>query len=206
MLKLTSNIQCIASQSQHIKPSIQAFFPFSISSLLFFVVVFFYQKTKKKTHKRKREHGVCHTVALPFILKSILWQKKNYGNLNISPCKNIIFKNSSRRNQNPSRYYNSITNLQFNTSQNIIFQNPSYKNRPITQGPKSLKLLPILFNESTHNILALVGPTKFWGHKLGKGTWAIGSHKIQVTQVLDVTIWQRSWAMALGPCAHIRFR
>jgi hypothetical protein len=26
-----------------------------------------------------------------------------------------------------------------------------------TQGPKSLKLLPILYNESTHNILALVG-------------------------------------------------
>jgi hypothetical protein len=36
--------------------------------------------------------GVCHTVALPFTLKSILRQKKNYGNSNISPCKNIIFK------------------------------------------------------------------------------------------------------------------
>jgi hypothetical protein len=41
-------------------------------------------------------------------------QKKNYGNSNISPCKNIIFKNSSKRNQNPSKYYNSIiTNLKF---------------------------------------------------------------------------------------------
>jgi len=31
---------------------------------------------------------VCHTVALPFTLKSILRQKKNYGNSNIiSPCK-----------------------------------------------------------------------------------------------------------------------
>jgi hypothetical protein len=29
----------------------------------------------------------------------------------------------------------------FNTSQNIIFQKSSHKNRPITQGPKSLKLL-----------------------------------------------------------------
>jgi hypothetical protein len=45
------------------------------------------------------QQGVCHTVALPFTLKSILRQKKNYGNSNISPCKNIIFKKSSQRNQ-----------------------------------------------------------------------------------------------------------
>jgi hypothetical protein len=32
----------------------------------------------------------------------------------------------------------------FNMSQNIIFQNSSYKNRPITQGPKPLKLLDML--------------------------------------------------------------
>jgi hypothetical protein len=60
--------------------------------------------------------GVCHVVALPFTFKSILRQKKNYGNSNISPCTtNIIFlKNSSKRSQkNPSRYYNSITNLMF---------------------------------------------------------------------------------------------
>jgi hypothetical protein len=32
-------------------------------------------------------------VPLPFTFKSILRQKKNYGNSkNISPCKNIIFK------------------------------------------------------------------------------------------------------------------
>jgi hypothetical protein len=44
----------------------------------------------------------------------ILRQKKKYGNSNISPCKSIIFKRSSKRNQNPSRfYYNSITNLKF---------------------------------------------------------------------------------------------
>jgi len=60
------------------------------------------------------EQGVCHTMALPFTLKSILRQKKNYGNSNISPCKNnVIFKKSSKRNQNPSRYYNFITNLKF---------------------------------------------------------------------------------------------
>jgi hypothetical protein len=53
-------------------------------------------------------------MALPFTLKSILRQKKNYGNSNISPYKNIIFKKSSKRNPNPSRYYyNSVTNLKF---------------------------------------------------------------------------------------------
>jgi len=40
----------------------------------------------------KRKQGLFHTVALPFTLKSILRQKKNYENSNISPCKNIIFK------------------------------------------------------------------------------------------------------------------
>jgi hypothetical protein len=30
------------------------------------------------------KQGVCHTVALPFTLKSILWQKKNYENSDIS--------------------------------------------------------------------------------------------------------------------------
>jgi hypothetical protein len=73
-------------------------------------------------------------MALPFTFKSILRHKKNYGNSNISPCKNIIFKKSSERNQNPSRYYNSIINeSQVSTqSQNITFQRSSYKNKPIT--------------------------------------------------------------------------
>jgi hypothetical protein len=33
-------------------------------------------------------------MAFPFTLKSTLRQNKNYGNSNISPCKNIIFKNN----------------------------------------------------------------------------------------------------------------
>jgi hypothetical protein len=79
-------------------------------------------------------------VALPFTLKkSILRQKKknNYGNSNISPCKNIPNlhqKNPLKRNQNPSRYHNSITNLKSQTqAQNyhlakiLIYK----KNRPI---------------------------------------------------------------------------
>jgi hypothetical protein len=43
-------------------------------------------------------------MALPFTLKIILRQKKNYGNPNISPCKSIILKKYSKKNQNPSRY------------------------------------------------------------------------------------------------------
>jgi hypothetical protein len=59
--------------------------------------------------------------------------KKNYENLNISPCKNKIFqKTTSQRNQNLSRYHNSIiTNLKFQHKPKISFQKSSYKNRPI---------------------------------------------------------------------------
>jgi hypothetical protein len=40
--------------------------------------------------------------------KEELWKLKY-----ISPCKNIIFQNFSKRNQNPSRYYNLITDFKF---------------------------------------------------------------------------------------------
>jgi hypothetical protein len=43
---------------------------------------------KAPSQGENKEQGVCH---LHF--KSILRQKKNYGNSNISQCKNIIFKN-----------------------------------------------------------------------------------------------------------------
>jgi hypothetical protein len=49
---------------------------------------------------------------------------------NISPCKNIIFKKSSKKNQYPSRYYyNSITNLQVSTQPKIyhLSKNPHKK-------------------------------------------------------------------------------
>jgi hypothetical protein len=112
-----------------------------------------------------QKQGVSHTVALPFTFKSILRQKKNYRNSNISPCKHIIIIKTSKRNQNISRY---ITNL--NTSQNIILRKSSYKNRPITQGPKSLKLLYSIMNLNTNNIVALLGARatkkKLWAHPL----------------------------------------
>jgi hypothetical protein len=58
-------------------------------------------------------------MALPFTLKIILRQKKNYGNSNSSPCKSIILKQSSKKNQNPSIYIlSSYLISSFNTSQN----------------------------------------------------------------------------------------
>jgi hypothetical protein len=71
------------------------------------------------------KQAVCHTVALPFTLKRILRQKKNYGNSNISPRKNIIFQKSSKKNQNPSKYYNQS---QVSTQAKIsCFKNPHIK-------------------------------------------------------------------------------
>jgi hypothetical protein len=55
----------------------------------------------------KETRGVSY-CGLAIYIKKILRQKKNYGNSNISPCKNIVFKKSSLKNQNPSRYYNSL--------------------------------------------------------------------------------------------------
>jgi len=58
--------------------------------------------------------GVSHCGLAIYIKKYFKAEEEYYGNSNVSPCKNIIFKNYSKRNQNPSRYYNSIiTNLKF---------------------------------------------------------------------------------------------
>jgi hypothetical protein len=44
-------------------------------------------------------------VAFPFALESILWQKEELWKPKyFTMQKNIIFKKSSKRNQNPSRY------------------------------------------------------------------------------------------------------
>jgi hypothetical protein len=50
---------------------------------------------------------VTHCGLAHLQIKSILRQKKNYGNSNISPYKNIIFKkkNPLKETQNPSKYY-----------------------------------------------------------------------------------------------------
>jgi hypothetical protein len=73
----------------------------------------YFEHNENKKKQTKTTWSVSHCGLWPVTLKHILRQKKNYGNSNISPCKNIIFKKSSKRNQNPSTYYNSITNLKF---------------------------------------------------------------------------------------------
>jgi hypothetical protein len=62
-------------------------------------------------------------VALPFTLKKYFKAKIKIIETQIfHHAKNTIFQKFQTRNQNPSRYYNSITNIaSFNTSQNIIF-------------------------------------------------------------------------------------
>ncbi len=113
----------------------------------------------KKNPYKSSEQGVCHNVALSFRFKSIVRQKKDYKNSNISPCKNII---SSKNLLKETKILQNIITLQlissFNTSQNMIFQKYSYKNRPglLPRGQNPLSY-NTLFNESKHNILALVG-------------------------------------------------
>jgi hypothetical protein len=50
---------------------------------------------------------------LAIYIKKYLKAKEELWKLKYSPCKNIIFKKSFKRNENPSRLYNSITNLKF---------------------------------------------------------------------------------------------
>jgi len=47
--------------------------------------------------KKWSKKGVPHCGLAIYILKGILRQKKNYENSNISPCKNVIFKISSKK-------------------------------------------------------------------------------------------------------------
>jgi len=82
---------------------------------------------------KNKQACVSHCDLLPFTLKSILMQKKNYGNSNISPSKNIIFKKNPPKEikilQDIRTLYNSSqVSIQ---SQNILFQKSSFKSRPI---------------------------------------------------------------------------
>jgi len=70
--------------------------------------------TKLANFAQTRQNKECVRLWPCYLhLKSILRQKKNYENSHISPCKIIIFKKSSKTNQNPPRFYNTITNLKF---------------------------------------------------------------------------------------------
>jgi hypothetical protein len=63
-----------------------------------------HHKIETKKEKRKKKGCVSHCGLAIYIKKHLRAKEEYYENSNISPCKNIIFKKSSKRNQNPSRY------------------------------------------------------------------------------------------------------
>jgi hypothetical protein len=81
--------------------------------------------------KEKKTRGVSHFGPAIYIKKDLKAKEEFFGNSNISPCKNIIFKNSSKKTQNISKYYNSLTNLKFQHKPKYHLKKSSYKIRPI---------------------------------------------------------------------------
>jgi hypothetical protein len=82
----------------------------------------------KKSRGQQETRGVTHCGLDIYIKRYLKAKKNNYENSNISPGKNIIFKKSSERNPNPSRYYFFITNLKFEHKPKVSsFKNPHMK-------------------------------------------------------------------------------
>ncbi len=74
--------------------------------------------------------GVCHTMALPFTLKSILRQREELRKLKIFTMEKYnLQKILSKTTKILRKEFSMIP--RFNTSQNVIFQKPSYQNRSI---------------------------------------------------------------------------
>jgi hypothetical protein len=104
----------------------------------------------------KVTRGVSHCCLAIYIKKYLIAKKKNYGNSNISPCKNILFQKSSKRNQNPSRYYNSITNLKFQHKPKYhLSKSPHVKIDLLLRGQN-----PSIYYTSILNLNTISLPTK----------------------------------------------
>jgi hypothetical protein len=67
----------------------------------------------KTSTKRGETRGVSHYGLAILHFKSILRQKNNYGNSKFSPCKNTMFKKSSKRTKIFQDIITLITNLKF---------------------------------------------------------------------------------------------
>jgi hypothetical protein len=65
---------------------------------LWLVQRIFLEKMAQSCHilNPKKTRGVSHSGLAIYIKKYLKAKRKNYGNSNISPCKNIIFKKSSK--------------------------------------------------------------------------------------------------------------
>jgi len=66
----------------------------------------------KKTGEKKNPRVVSH-YGLAIYIKMYLKAKEELWKLKYFTMQNITFKKSPKRNQNPSRYYKSISNLKF---------------------------------------------------------------------------------------------
>jgi hypothetical protein len=71
-------------------------------------------------------YGLAIYIKKYLTAKEELWKLKYFIMQKYNLQKHCL----KEKPKNPSRYYNSITNISsFNTSQNIIFQKSSYKNK-----------------------------------------------------------------------------
>jgi len=64
-------------------------------------------------HQTKCKQGLCHTVAFPFTLKKYLDSKEELWKLKYFTMQKNNLQKILEKKPNPSRYYNSITNLKF---------------------------------------------------------------------------------------------
>ncbi len=124
----------ISSHPFHFRPSTRnTFFSWTLKIILFSEMLLKFSPQKNSRILFYFSEGKLKNL-MEYIWEYIIFYFLfgNYENSSISPCKNIIFKKSSQRNQNPSRYYyNSITNLKFQRKPKCHLSKSSYKNRPI---------------------------------------------------------------------------
>jgi len=95
----------------------------------------------------KIEQGVCHTVALPFTLKGILRQKKNYQNSNISHftksnSSKICQGETKREGQKKAKKHTACTIKKMRASSLVLVR--SY----LTHGPSNVACTQIVRSNS----------------------------------------------------------
>jgi hypothetical protein len=110
-----------------------------------------------------KQGGVSHCGLAIHIKKYLkakeeyIWKPKYFTMKKIQSSENSLKETKI----NPSRYYNSITNLKFQHKPKYIssFKNPHIKIDLLLlpRGKNPLSYYSILYNESKHNILALGG-------------------------------------------------
>jgi hypothetical protein len=122
--------------------------------------------TRLKHGEVGEEHNIHLTKAvshcdLAICIKKYLKAKEELWKLKYFTIAKIylIFKKSSKRNQNPSRYCNSITNLKFQHKPKYHFSKILIKKIDLLlpKGRQNPLSYYIHYNEYKHNVLALVG-------------------------------------------------